>query len=88
MAERVDKFPTPLLSPRVPWARYADGGQYRLTQGVDFDQDPDRARKAFINWALRNGYRGREHTSVRGNQLWVWVEKKPTSRRRKRTVKE
>lgn len=46
----------------MPWADFADGRAWELQRGADFDQDAERARKAAMSWAYRNGYE--PHTSV------------------------
>jgi hypothetical protein len=46
----------------VPWASFADGQVWELRRGIDFDQDAQRARRAAMAWATRNGFR--VHTSV------------------------
>jgi len=49
-------------SRRVPWADFTDGQVWELEAPADFDQDAERARKAAMSWAYRNGYE--PHTSV------------------------
>jgi len=44
-------------SPRVNWARWADGEWWRLRRGTDFPQTPPLALRALRSWGTRNGYR-------------------------------
>jgi len=74
MAKVVESFPHS-ISPRIPWRRFTDGERHELKRGVDFAQDPHMARKAFVNWACRNGYSGAHHSSVYNGRLYIQVTK-------------
>lgn len=69
MAERVEEFRTPRRSPRVNWAKWADGHKYKLRRGVDYDQDSHRARRAFISWTSRHGLHS--NSDPDGDFLWI-----------------
>jgi len=60
MAERiVPVAPEPApYAPRVDWPRFADGAEWELTRGVDFEQRPAQAADAWRNWCRRHGLRG------------------------------
>lgn len=53
MAEKVEPGELGEATPEVDWAQWADGNEYRLRRRIDFEQDAERARRAFLAWASR-----------------------------------
>jgi hypothetical protein len=69
MAEVVKSRLEPGRSRQVPWEKYADGRQWTLRRGTDFEQTPAAARRAWISWAARRKIK--THSWVLDNAIVV-----------------
>jgi hypothetical protein len=71
MAERVTTGERIGYSPEVGWEQWADGSQYRLLRGHDFEQHARAARRAFLSWASRWGFATHSSASSDGQTLVI-----------------
>lgn len=62
MATRLNDHEPLRQVPHVRWSDFADGAVWELKRGVDFQQKAEKARRAFVLWAIRHGLKG--HSSV------------------------